>query len=119
MKKIENLWENICFYDGVFMPVAIIFLIRNISVLLGVYIPFSGNIEMRFTEVEIWRYVFFVLYSAITILIFTKIHKKEIPSKEKFNKYYSAFLWGAAMTFGFEFIFHFLGYRLGSTGILF
>lgn len=117
MKRfIEKHIDDVFFYSGCLLFISIVFIIRNISILFGVYIPFSGNIGLRFNEFEIWRIVLLVYMILHTIIIFSFGSKhNEFKSK----KCTLQFLLGFIIMIGFELFFHFLGYKLGTTNIFF
>lgn len=117
MKHPESLADDIFYCAGVLCTVSFITVARNISVLCGRYLPFSGNFYMRFHEPEVWRWIFPVAASAGSVFLFAAWRKKFGHGSIRTNA--ASFLTGAAVVMLFETIVHTFGYLLGTTGILF
>lgn len=103
-KKEEDVFEDLFLTAGVFVAISFIFLMHNVSIVVGRQIIFSGNVAMMYTELEIWRFILLpVSILLVGILIF--ISKKRNTGRNKPFVYFRFFLIGICLVFGSELFF--------------
>lgn len=90
-----------CFYCGIFFMSSVIFLMRNLSVLSGIWLPFSGNAGLKYHSTELWRYAVFALAAGCCMFLASKIHNMH-PAREKIKSYILYFLSGAGAVLAAE-----------------
>lgn len=103
-EKTDTEWDILddrCFYCGIFSMSAVIFLMRNLSILSGIWLPLSGNAGLKYHSIELWRYAVFALAAGCCLLLVSKIHSRH-PSREKIKSYILYFFSGAGAVLAAE-----------------
>lgn len=108
--KDNNEWdtyENAFFYMGIISAVSFIFLMRNISIMAGIPLFLSGNFEMRFSTIEMWRFMLpvFSIILSILLTIITVFKTKSGVLNHKPFAYIKTFVTGILLIAGIEIFF--------------
>lgn len=97
-----NPKEDLSVLCGMFLMSSFIFVIRNVSVITGINLPFSGNVNMSIQTAEWWRYIMFAAAVSASSVFFRKVYRLAKREKKKAWSYIKLFFSGIGIIFAFE-----------------
>lgn len=103
--KNTDLIEDIFLFIGMLTASSSIFFMRVLSILSGTNLPLSGNIGMKYTKIELWRVVLFIVSWLLNILLLAIMKKND---SKHFMQYCKTECIGFSIIVGFEYFFYVL-----------
>lgn len=103
--KNTDLMEDIFLFIGMLTTSSSIFFMRVLSIVTEINLPLSGNIGMKYTKIELWRIVLFIITWLSNISLIVIMKKKDA---KHFKQYCKTECIGVLIIVGFEYFFYVL-----------